>query len=453
MKQLLPIYYLFTLVFITQCTPNKTPQNKIYFGGEIVNPSSKYVLLFKDKKLIDSIALDTNNRFIYQFKNFQSGLYTFSHNEYQYLYLEPNDSLFLRVNTIDFDETLTFSGKGADKNNLLIRSFLMNEKDVKETHQLFNLSPKEFNQKTNDDLDRRRIALDRYTTKYEFSEKFKAIVNTHIAYHIYALKERYAMVNKKKEGFSLPKNYYSFRENIDLNAEELVHFYPYSNYLNTFISNITYHKNSCKNHLSTYTAKLKVIDSLITNTTIKNSLFHKIGYSYFNKKDNTLNRNTFITTLSNHTNDKELTKQLTTLSNQLSKLSVGTPIPNFEIINLQNDSAAIQNLITTPTVLYFWSQKYPRHLKSVHKKVAQYQQKSNYKFIGICIDNTTSNWKTIATKFKLSNDYIIANSTDVTKKLMLYSIHKTFAIDKNGTILSSDLNLFDVQFEEKLKKL
>ena len=56
-----------------------------------------------------------------KFKNLKGGLYTFKHGvEFQYIFLQPNDSLLLRLNTWDFDESLVFSGKGAEKNNLLI---------------------------------------------------------------------------------------------------------------------------------------------------------------------------------------------------------------------------------------------------------------------------------------------------------------------------------------------
>ena len=73
---------------------------------------------------VDTLLLDKNNRFIHKISNFTSGLYAFSHGgEYQWVLLEPKDSLLLRLNTIDFDESLVFTGKGARKNNYLIKNF------------------------------------------------------------------------------------------------------------------------------------------------------------------------------------------------------------------------------------------------------------------------------------------------------------------------------------------
>jgi len=453
MKQKLPLYTLLLLITLSSCSKKTAPENATYFGGEIINPHSKYVVLYKDNQLIDSISLDENHKFKYKFKDFKKGLYTFSHDEYQYIYLEPNDSLFLRLNTVEFDETLTFSGKGADKNNFLIKTFLKNESEIEQAHALYKLPPKKFMQITNDQLKQKHIALERYADKYLFSEDFKAIANAHIDYQIYGVKERYATVNRTNDSVHLPQSYFDYRKKVDFNAENLIDFYPYSNYLNTFIRNIAHTNHSCKNPLDTYITKLNVIDSIISNPKIKNNLFEKIGYSYFNKKDSPKNRKAFLTAFRNHTHNQELIAYITKLSHKVTHLNKGTALPNFNVIAPNTKKVAIQNLITKPTVLYFWTENQPRHFKSVHKKVKQYTQNSEYQFIGICIDGNTEQWKKIIKNFKFNNEYLIANPTDISQKLILPSLQKTFVVNQNGTILSANLNLFDVQFIEKLKQL
>ena len=57
-------------------------------------------------------------------------MYTFSHVEFQVFYLNPGDSLMLRVNTLEFDESLSFTGMGSKGNNLLIDLFLLNEAEI-----------------------------------------------------------------------------------------------------------------------------------------------------------------------------------------------------------------------------------------------------------------------------------------------------------------------------------
>ena len=76
---------------------------------------------------IDTFYLDENNNFFGELKIASEGLFYFTHGyENQYLYLQPNDSLLLRLNTWDFDESIVFSGNGSGKNEFLINLFLQN---------------------------------------------------------------------------------------------------------------------------------------------------------------------------------------------------------------------------------------------------------------------------------------------------------------------------------------
>ena len=146
MKYLITSILLITLFGCSK--QNQSGKNDTYFGGEIINPKSKYVLFLKDDKVLDTINLDKNNRFIAKFNHLKEGLYTFKHGvEFQYVYLQPSDSLLVRLNTWNFDESLVFSGKGSAKNEFLINLFLQNEKDDKAMSRYFNLGQNEFQNK------------------------------------------------------------------------------------------------------------------------------------------------------------------------------------------------------------------------------------------------------------------------------------------------------------------
>ena len=96
-----------------------------YFGGKILHPKSNHVILFDFEKAVDTIYLKEDNTFLGKIDSLKEGLYYFKHGpEHQYIYLEPQDSLLLRLNTWDFDESLVFAGKGAERNNILIDIFL-----------------------------------------------------------------------------------------------------------------------------------------------------------------------------------------------------------------------------------------------------------------------------------------------------------------------------------------
>ena len=101
---------------------NKNSSNKDFFlGGEIINPSSNYVNFYYNNIKIDSIELDSENKFFKRIGNIKPGIYRVEHlPENQYIVIEDGDSLWIRVNVEDFRESLTFSGIGSSKNNFLV---------------------------------------------------------------------------------------------------------------------------------------------------------------------------------------------------------------------------------------------------------------------------------------------------------------------------------------------
>ena len=141
------LLYLF-LISIFGCASKEEKSPNVFFAGEIVNPTSDKVILFKGDKVIDSASLDKNNRFSFQFDSIPEGLYHFNHApELQYVYLENGDSLIIRLNTMDFDESLVFSGTGAEINNLLLELFLASEEENSKISNWYELEANEFSEK------------------------------------------------------------------------------------------------------------------------------------------------------------------------------------------------------------------------------------------------------------------------------------------------------------------
>ena len=139
-------HLLFLVTFCCFLSCNKKDKEGItsYLGGQIINPKMDYVLLSHQDKKIDTIALNTNGSFDFQCENLQTNLYIIKHAELQYIFIEPGDSIMFRLNTDGFDESLAFSGRGAEKNNFLMNLFLQNEEEDKRLPELYKLNPKAF---------------------------------------------------------------------------------------------------------------------------------------------------------------------------------------------------------------------------------------------------------------------------------------------------------------------
>ena len=165
----------------------------VYCGGEISNPNNNFVVLTNPDEESDTIYLDNNNRVIKKFTLAKAGRYTFVHGgEYQRVLLEPSDSIMVRLNTIDFDESMVFTGEGARKNNYLIATFLKNETDNKKfMRMMWDMEPNKFGEILNDDRDIKLKELKEFLSQKDYSPLFKSIAESNINYDYYYNKELY----------------------------------------------------------------------------------------------------------------------------------------------------------------------------------------------------------------------------------------------------------------------
>jgi len=112
---------LLILFFVFSFISCKNDNQNIFFGGKILNKSADKIILNKDDNIIGESSIDENGFFHMKLDSINSGLYNFFlQPEFQYVILEKNDSVYIRLNSLDFDESLVFMGKGASKNNFLM---------------------------------------------------------------------------------------------------------------------------------------------------------------------------------------------------------------------------------------------------------------------------------------------------------------------------------------------
>ena len=134
------------LLFLSSCNKEfKSSDYRAYFGGEVKNPTNRFVYFSKDGVVIDTIPLQKDNTFFVQFDSLAPGMYTFKHDpEYQYVYFDKNDSIMVHINSKDFDESVVFCGRGDEKNNFLMELYLRNEKDKNDMFKVFDYDVPEF---------------------------------------------------------------------------------------------------------------------------------------------------------------------------------------------------------------------------------------------------------------------------------------------------------------------
>ena len=74
-----PIYLLYGLLIFVGCQTSPEETKPVFVGGDIINPSNNYVVLYDTQNNIDTLYLNEDNRFSHHFTNFKAGIHSFVH--------------------------------------------------------------------------------------------------------------------------------------------------------------------------------------------------------------------------------------------------------------------------------------------------------------------------------------------------------------------------------------
>ena len=451
------------------CQTNPKEKNAVFVGGNIINPSNNYVILYDTQNNIDTLYLNDKNRFSHYFTTFKPGIHSFVHGgKHQSILLEENDSIMMHINTLDFDESIVYNGIGAKKNNYLINLLLKLEKEDYSTNLSFSQSPEDYQRSVETYISKNSDDLESFLKINPNSELFEKVAISSIKYHYFTRKELYPFrhfgVNNLSNFKKLPSNFYDFRTEIVYNDIDLKDFYPYYNFLFPHINNLALEQLTTTNsdfiledHKLDYTnRKLELIDSLVTNTMIKNNLLKYTTRNFIsNSKSIDQSYILYQSFLDKNTNEKDK-KYIKDLFKNAQGLQPSYPLPDVEVINHKSETQNINTIIDKTTVIYFWDNASRYHFENSHIRVKTLQEKfPNIDFVSININSMHSYaWKNMifGNQFKINNEYRFADPSYAKKRLAINYIKKVLVVDSKGVILNATADLFDPSFELVLKQ-
>lgn len=464
-----PLYFFCGLLIFASCQTSSEDNKVVFVGGDIVNPSIDYVILYDTQDNTDTLYLNDKNRFSHYFTTFNPGIHSFVHGgKYQSILLEENDSIMMHINTYDFDESIVYNGNGAKKNNYLINLMLKLEKEDRNIYAPFTQSPEDFQRSIEALISKNTNDLESFLKTNPNSKLFEKIALSSIKYHYFTQKELYPFrhfgVNSLMNFKKLPSNFYSFREDIVYNDIDLKDFYPYYNFLFPHINNLALEQLTSSNseftlkkHKLDYTSlKLDLVDSLVTNTMIKNNLLKYITRNFISNS-NSIDQSYILyqSFLEKSTNAKDK-KYIKDLFKNAQGLQPSYPLPEIEVINHKNETQNINTIINKTTVIYFWDNASRYHFENSHIRVKTLQEQyPNIDFVSININSMhTYAWKNMffGNQFNINNEYRFADPSYAKKRLAINYIKKVLVVDSEGVILNATADLFDPSFELVLKQ-
>ncbi|WP_159780686.1 redoxin domain-containing protein, partial [Flavobacterium sp. 9AF] len=436
-KYFLPLSIL-ALSTLFSCKKVFQPDNYVaYFGGEIINPQDNYVLFMKDEAILDTIYLDKNNRFLHKFDSLAPGLYTFKHSpEFQYIYFDKNDSLMIRLNSLDFDNSLSFCGRGDEKNNFLIDLYIKNESDRSNLYDILDKDLNTYSNAIDSSYKNRKAYYLKRKSEVNWSDNFDAVAQAGVDMHYFYKKELYPYAHEYKTGENicpkLPDNYYAYRKNLNLNNPELGSFSPFIKYVSAFLNNVTYEKGKCKlqnKSLEKNIKQLNIVDTLLKDQKIKNIVLNNIAYMYLIEEQNMYNNKQFIDRYIALSSDKEKHREVTQIYNAVQNLKIGNKLPKIDLIDKNSQPVSLNDYIQNKeTVIFFWTTHAESHIKFVHEKVFHLQEKyPSLNFIAININDSKENWLNTFKKYNFKNvvELKATDFDDIKENWVITKVHRT----------------------------
>lgn len=466
-RSLLCLSFLTAVFCFTGCEEDpKEKTGSAYIGGEIVNPTSRYLVLSHQEKILDTLWLDNKNRFNYRIENVESGLYLIQHRpETQNLYLAPGDSLLMRVNTLAFDESLHFSGKGDARNNFMAEMFLQDENNADLLLSYYKTEPSEFAKKTDSILQARRSSLQKAHQKNRFSRDFLEVAEKTINYESYDLRERYTYLIKKyfpEFTRKIPSNFYAYRNEADFNEKEMQSSPAYKRFIDNYLVNYSLDWCSQSNlddvdcfeltSTENVVVRMEKISELTQLPALRKHFLTKLGVLGIVMAKEEEEITEILDLLEEEGYPEQDLQDMEQLGDIQTAYLPGTRLENVPLIKKNGEKADFEKVVNQPTIIFLWSM-YSEDQVENHKLVQNLRKKyPEINFIGINMDiGETAAWKNALDRFGYDkNKEFQLGPTDIKKEFFQYYLNKLLFLDASGKVIIGDAFINSPEFESRI---
>ncbi len=291
--------------------------NTTVFSGKILNNTSDSISIYKDNNMIYESVVDVDGLFNITIDTLTSGLYTFYHEpEFQYIIIDENDNLQIRLNTLDFDESLVYTGKGSSKNNFLMDVFLRSENDELEINSKLDLAFDTFKNLVDSLYNKQMNSFKLFKENNILSNSSKEIINTAILYPYISKFHSYIIRNNIEE--EIQKDLFiNYQNEISYDLDALAYFKPYIDFLYLHIYNNVKIKKDYENSLDFNIQRLSYTDKIIKSKLVKSRVLRFHAFGFILQRQDDIKNKTFLKAFFEISKDKKVNEEINNLYNEL----------------------------------------------------------------------------------------------------------------------------------------
>jgi len=437
--------------------------NQTIVSGKIENALSETVEIILDKnirglkndKYVAGVDQKGRFQFSLQLPDWQIGkIFLADHSAY--IFLESNDSIHISVDETDFDNSLTFSGKGAENckyfnesySTFESRTYLVdNRNKTKEIN-----SGKAFRQYRDNIRNQHLQFYNTNRSKLSPAAEKVALgqINCRWGNKLFDYPTVHLYLNDQEMKPDFEEGYYDFINSIDLNDESLLRFDKYIVYLDNYLDHqlkLKFKYNDLKyNHSNNYDdyykypalyeladehlkGKIKwAMQSYYLVTAIERGRFDTI-------------KNQFEDFKNSYQDESSLEAVLLTYD-KTSLVAEGKPAPDFTLTSYENKHISLSDFRGNVVYLDFWASWCPPciYLIPDSKKLKEIFKDDKVLFLNVSIDENENAWRKMIEKENITGVNLIASgfSSPMTNQYGVRALPRYFLIDKNGIIVDND---------------
>lgn len=411
-------------------------------SGKIIEPNSEKLRIVNDSgKVAREIVVEEDGTFADTIFN-ADGYYTLNDGkERTTLYLKNGYNLNLTLDTKEFDETIAYTGKGAEANNFLAQKYLEKEKATANFKELYGLDENQFVEKVSAlfaDLEGKLKGLPNAFAQLEAKklqyDKAK-MLSDYERSHGFVIKDKTFKVSA-----DFPDPY----ENIPLNDEEA---YKKSKDYREFVQNVFFTKviARAQNPVNAVSFAKSASDGLneMPAGVIREGIAKEIAYILNSGSDD---NEALYKSIMESTSDVEFKDKITARMEKLRALIKGADSPVFvDYENYNGGTTSLTDLrgkFVYIDVWATWCSPCLAEIPAFKELVNRYKGK-NITFVSISIDNESDKetWRQMIEEKETDWMQLFADadwSSSFAKDYGVNSIPRFIFIDPDGKIVESN---------------
>ena len=442
MKYITLILTILITSLFTSCK-NENKKKPVIVSGKIENSNSDTLkVLNRNQDLLKIIHLKKDGTFrdtLYiseDFYNLSDG------KEQTQIYLKPKFDLNLHLNAKEFDESIRYTGNGANENNYLAKKFLLeesfiklnyygyyaklNEKDfLKQTDSLYNVQINFLNKFPN--LDKDFVFIE--SKSLEFGKLLK--------YSTFENMKRFVTGNKDfKVSDSFPDPF----ADVNLSNDKLLILSNYLFYIQSYFMKISRERINEDDENIDYTLEyVKTVKKKVQNHKIKEELLYLVGkwnLNYTKKLDSVFNQ------IEPLFNNKEYLKEVTEKYEKLKKIEKGASSPTFKLKDINGKTVSLNQLKGKLVYIDIWATWCLPCIKEIPslKKMAEHFKEKDIQFVSICKSDLKKRWEKMVEEKELDGIQLFAPDENISffKDYNVQGIPRFILIDKEGKIIDGN---------------